>query len=59
MVENVIIESNSEAYIFRKARVTSYKMEPNKRHYFLVQFLIALLVVWLFLFRLLAFGSIK
>ena len=46
-------------HIFQKAQVTSNKMEPKKRHYFLAQFLIAFLVVWFFLFRLLAFGTIK
>ena len=46
-------------HIFQKALVTSNKMEPKKKHYFLAQFLIAFLVVWFFLFRLLAFGTIK
>ena len=46
-------------HIFQKAQVTSNKMEPKKGHYFLAQFFMAFLVVWFFLFQLLAFGTIK
>ena len=46
-------------HIFQKAQVTSNKTEPKRKRNFLAQFVMAFLVVWFILYRLLAFGTIK